>query len=193
MQPDTLLTLLKARRSYGLKDILPDPVEPALIEQLLEAANWAPSHGQTEPWRFTVFTGSGRHKLAAVFGEAYRQLTPAEKFDAKAQQSQAERAFAAPVWISLGMTPGTSPKMPEWEELSAVAIAAHNLHLMAHSLGLACKWTSGAVVMHSHVASFLRLEPPSRLLGFYYVGKPAIVPPTGARRPLVDKVRWVVE
>ena len=24
------------------------------VEQLLEAANWAPTHGRTEPWRFVV-------------------------------------------------------------------------------------------------------------------------------------------
>lgn len=156
---------------------------------MLEAANWAPSHGQTEPWRFTVFTGEGRSRLAAAFGEAYRQLTPVERFDARAQESQAARAWQASAWISLGMA--TNGKMPEWEEMSAVAIAAYNMHLVGAQLGLACKWTSGAVVTHASVATMLGLEPPSRLLGFLYVGKPATAPAAGVRRPIAEKVRWV--
>jgi nitroreductase len=189
MQPDLLLQFLKQRRSMGLKEMQPDPIDPAQIEMMLEAANWAPSHGLTEPWRFTVFTGEGRAKLAAAFGEAYRQLTPPERFDERGWQAQADRAWQASAWISLGMV--TEGKMPEWEELSAVAIAAHNIQLMACSLGLACKWTSGAVAIHPHVVSMLGLEPPSKLLGFLYIGKPANSPPTGARRPLADKVKWV--
>lgn len=26
----------------------------SVLEQMLEAANWAPTHGRTEPWRFVV-------------------------------------------------------------------------------------------------------------------------------------------
>jgi nitroreductase len=191
MQPDVLLQFLKDRRSFPLKELLPDPLDLADIQLMLEAANWAPSHGQTEPWRFTVFAGEGRQPLAKAFGEAYRQMTPPEKFDPRGQQAQIDRAWQAPVWISLGMTPAESPKMPEWEELSAVAIAVQNMHLMACSLGLGCKWSSGAVVIHPHVAQMLGLEAPSRLLGFLYVGKPANQPGIANRRPLADKVKWV--
>ena len=82
MQPQTLYDVLKDRRSINLRDLLPDPIALTCLAQMLEAANWAPSHGHTEPWRFTVFTGEARHKLGEVFAEAYRLLTPAERFDA---------------------------------------------------------------------------------------------------------------
>jgi nitroreductase len=190
MQPDLLLSFLKQRRSLGLKEMRPDPIDPAQLELMLEAANWAPSHGQTEPWRFTVFTGDGRAKLANLFGEAYRQLTPPDKFDERGYQAQADRPWQASAWISLGMV--TDGKMPEWEEMSSVAIAAYNIHLMACSLSLACKWTSGAVAIHPAVASALGLEPPAKLLGFLYVGQPAVSPPSATRRPIADKVTWVV-
>jgi nitroreductase len=189
MQPDTLLEFLKSRRSMGLKEMRPDPIDPVKIEMMLEAATWAPNHGLTEPWRFTVFTGAGRDKLAAAFGEAFRQLTPPDKFDERGQQAQMDRAWQAAAWISLGMV--SDGKMPEWEEISSVAIAAQNMHLMACSMGLACKWTSGAVAVHPHVSGMLGLEPPAKLLGFLYVGAPAVPPPAGVRRPLAEKVSWV--
>jgi nitroreductase len=86
-----------------------------------------------------------------------------------------------------------TPRMPEWEELIAAGCAAHNAHLVAASLGLGAKWTSGAVVTHPHVAQFVGLEPPARLLGFLYVGRPAVAWPAQSRRPLADKVRWVTD
>nr|HMN28384.1 hypothetical protein [Caldilineaceae bacterium] len=109
--------------------------------------------------------------------------------DERGMQAQVDRAWQASAWISLGMV--TDGKMPEWEEMSAVAIAAHNIHLMACSLGLACKWTSGAVAIHPSVASTLGLEAPAKLLGFLYVGHPAVAPATATRRPLAEKVTWV--
>lgn len=33
------------------------------VEQLLEAANWAPTHGRTEPWRFVVLGKAGQQQM----------------------------------------------------------------------------------------------------------------------------------
>src|SRR3989442_13135136 len=77
MQPQALYDVLKDRRSINLRDLLPDPIEPTSLEQMLEAANWAPSHGHTEPWRFTIFVGEARRTLGEVLAEAYRLGTPA--------------------------------------------------------------------------------------------------------------------
>lgn len=192
---DILMDNIQNRRSYPLKQLTDEPVALEHIELMLEAANWAPSHGHTEPWRFTVFTGAARQILSDAFAEAYRQLTPPEKYNPTAEQMQRDRAWQAPVWISIGMVPAFNDhgeqRMPEWEELIAVGCAVQNAHLVATSLGLGAKWTSGAVVTHPHVAHLLGLEAPDRLLGFFYVGHPAIDQPSGLRRPLEEKVRWI--
>ena len=49
-----LLQLLKRRRSVFPKDFNGRPVPQDAVDLLLEAANQAPSHGNTEPWRFVV-------------------------------------------------------------------------------------------------------------------------------------------
>lgn len=192
-----LLKGIRDRRSFALKQLSPEPVDLNLIQLMLEAADWAPNHGHTEPWRFTVFAGEGRSALSDAFGEAYRLVTPAEKYNETAEQAQRDRVWQAPVWISIGMVPGLNeqgmPRFPEWEEIVAVGCAVQNAHLAASALGLGAKWTSGTVALHPHVAKFVGLEPPARLLGFLYVGRPAVELPTGVRRPLEDKVRWVLE
>jgi nitroreductase len=202
MYPDTsnteaLLDAIRTRRSFALNQLSPEPIDLGDIQLMLQAADWAPNHGNTEPWRFSVFAGTGRQSLSDAFGAAYRDLTPADRYQPVAEQAQRDRAWQAPVWISLGMMPALNERgaarMPEWEELIAAGCAAHNAHLVAASLGLGAKWTSGAVVTHQHVARLLGLEPPARLLGFLYVGRPVVPWPAGTRRELDEKVRWVTD
>jgi nitroreductase len=189
-----LLDAIHTRRSFALNQLSPEPIDLTAIPLMLEAARWAPNHGLTEPWRFTVFAGVRRQALSDAFGAAYRQMTPEARYDAAAEQGQRKRVWQAPVWISLGMVPALNDqgvsRMPEWEDLISVGVAAYNAHLVAASLGLGAKWTSGAVVTHPLVAQLLGLDPPARLLGFLYVGRPAIAWPQGSRRPLAEIVRW---
>ena len=105
MHMPTLYDVLKDRRSINLRDLLPVPIARLCLEQMFEAANWAPSHGHTEPWRFTVFGGEARHKLGEVFAEAYRLGTPAEHFDKAIMAFAHDRVLLALVWISIGMAP----------------------------------------------------------------------------------------
>lgn len=187
----TLMNLIRERRSYTLKELSSEPVNLDDVKLMLEAARWAPTHGMTEPWRFCVFAGEARAALGEGFARAYRLLTPPDKYDPQAEQAQRDRAFAAPVWISLGMLRTGHDKMPEWEDLASVAIAVQHMHLVAHSLGYACKWTSGDIVRHESLFDLVGLQPPSKLLGFLFVGRPADgVAPKASRSPIEDKVIW---
>ena len=38
--------------------------DSSIIEQILENAKWAPTHGLNEPWRFVVFSGNSRQQLS---------------------------------------------------------------------------------------------------------------------------------
>jgi len=186
---DLLHHAIATRRSFGLKDMSPEPIDLALVAQMLEAANWAPSHGKTEPWRFVVYSGAARQIVGDAFGAAFRLLNQGEASSAAGEQAQRERVWQAPVWIALGMRP--NPKMPEWEEQIAFGSAVQNAQLLASALGLASKWTSGGCATHAHVAEVVGFAPETRLFGFLYVGRPSVPWPEGRRRPLAEKVRWV--
>lgn len=185
---------IQHRRSMGLARLAPDPVERGLVERMLEAANWAPSHEDTEPWRFTIFMGDGRARLAELFEAAYIADKPDIPPEA-AHASAVKRAFGAPVWIGIGVSPGRkkdgSPMVPEHEEIMAVASAVQNLHLLASAQGLAGMWHSKGPSIHPAVAKGLGLEAPDRLLGFFMCGWPNTEWFTSERRPLSEKVRWV--
>src|SRR5215218_359112 len=135
IDPLLVLEAIRRRRSFSLGKLSPEPIDLGAVQLMLEAANWAPNHGHTEPWRFTVFTGGGRQGLSDTFGAAYRLHTPEDRYSAEAEQAQRNRVWQAPVWISLGMVPQLDEqgerRMPEWEELIAVGAAVQNAHLMA--------------------------------------------------------------
>jgi len=196
---ETLLHAIKNRRSRGVARLRPDSVPQHLIAQALEAADWAPSHGETEPWRFTVYTGAARYALGEAFAEAYRRDAERDgDFKQALFDAQRERTHNVPVWISIGMQPATNAdgtmKMTEEEELLAVACAVQNLHLVACAEGLAGMWLSKGVFRDPGVARFVGLtEPHGRLLGFFVLGFPTNPAPDGERRPLHEKVRWVSE
>ncbi|MFT5190675.1 MAG: nitroreductase, partial [Verrucomicrobiales bacterium] len=58
----------------------PDSVPREMIELMLENANWAPTHGLTEPWRFRIFQGESRQKLSDTLQRLYQEHTPRESF-----------------------------------------------------------------------------------------------------------------
>lgn len=192
---NAVFAAIQHRRSMGLSRLKPDPVDRSLIERMLEAANWAPSHGDTEPWRFTVFTGEGREALAKLLNAAFREDQAAMSPSSEEHDVARKRAFAAPVWISIGVSPARNEDgslvMTAEEEVLAVACAVQNLHLMANALGLAGMWHSKGLNVNPAVARGLGLEPPERLLGFFACGWPATEWLTSERRPLSEKVRWV--
>ncbi len=194
---DALCAAIERRRSMGVARLLPDPVPAELIERALRMADWAPSHGETEPWRFTVYTGEARAALGEAFALAYRQEAEEEGtgFKQATFDAQRERAQASPVWISIGMQPAQTPngalRMDVEEELIAMGAAVQNLHLTANAEGLAGMWLSNSVFRHPSVAEFTGLVPPhGRLLGFFVLGWPATEWLEGERRPLSEKVRW---
>lgn len=50
-----ILKAVETRRS--IRQFKPDPVPESLIRELLEAARWSPSWGNTQPWEIYVVTG----------------------------------------------------------------------------------------------------------------------------------------
>ena len=182
---------IRTRRSLKPNLLKPDPVDRALLERLFEAANWAPSHGLTEPWRFIVFQGESRRALLEAVLDTMRSPGEAKIPEGDARRSStAEKFLGPPVTVAIVCAGSTNPKIVEHEEITSTAMAVQNLHLAARALGLGGFWTSGKKATDPSMAAFLGLAPPARCLGFFYLGWPSVPWPEGERRPWQDKVSW---
>ncbi|MDZ4264082.1 MAG: nitroreductase family protein, partial [Pseudomonadota bacterium] len=55
------------RERRDMRHFLPDPIEPAMLNRLLQAAHCAPSVGLMQPWRFVRITDhSLRNKIHSL-------------------------------------------------------------------------------------------------------------------------------
>ena len=185
--------LIRHRRSVFPKQFSDRVIDREIIEQILENANWAPNHGKNEPWRFVVFTGEGLKQLAEFQSELYKKVTPAEKFDQKKFDKLANKPLMASHVIAIGMSRVAGTKIPEIEDVEAVACAVQNIYLTATAYGVGGYWGSGGITYREEAKDFFGLEEDDKLLGFFYLGYPKETPKDGSRGAIQDKVVWVEE
>lgn len=74
---ETLAELLRTRRS--VRDFRPDPVDPIVLDALLDDAGQAPSWSNTQPYRIAVATGALRDRLATELCERYDLAQQAQR------------------------------------------------------------------------------------------------------------------
>ena len=167
------------------------------LMRILAAGDWAPSHGDTEPWRFIAFANDGLHQLVKIFADCYQHHHPEETNVANIVEKSQKRVLRAAAWVAIGMEPelldSGETKMRILEERLAVACAVQNMHLMASALGYAAMWHSKGNSVDPYVARRIGLADRGELLGFFQIGYPESDWPKGERRPLETKVRLVTE
>ncbi|KDO21314.1 hypothetical protein SPRG_13206 [Saprolegnia parasitica CBS 223.65] len=187
--------LIAKRRSIFPRDYDTSRVVPeSVLMKMLESANWAPTHGKTEPWRFVVFAGDARRRLGEKDAAIYKAKTPEDKFFPKKYTNKLQSKLDSSYVIAIVMKRQESKKIPEIEEIEAVACAVQNMHLSATAHGVGGYWSSGGS-FDDDMKAFLGLGAEDICLGLFYVGypKPGFVHPKGARRPIQDKVTFVRE
>ena len=91
--------------------------------------------------------------------------------------------------ISIGVK--KTDKVPEIEDIEAVACAVQNMYLTARAYGIGAYWGSGGVTYKKEANLFFDLEKDDTLLGFFFMGYPSVDFPKGNRKPIGDKVTWV--
>lgn len=186
---EAVLAAIKRRRSVGrMTSQVPDR---KLIERILEAATWAPNHHLTEPWRFFVLQGDARARLGEVMGGVAASRESSVEAGRVAAERAASKPLRSPWVIALAVEPSDDPSIPEIEELAAGSAAAQNMLLAADALGLAAIWRSGWIAFEPEITAFFGLSPGARMLGFIYVGYPAMEAPARGRRDIAEVTTWM--
>ena len=182
--------LIRHRRTIYPKDCTSREVHREVVERILTNATWAPTHGLTQPWRFTVFTGAARYQLTNFLGETYRAGTPPEKFLQKKLDNMTQRPLQSSVVIAIGMERDPKGKISARDEQWAVACAVQNMHLTCTAYGLGGFWATGGPMTGEAMREFLKLAPDGQAMGLFFIGYPAIEWPRSHRRPLETVTEW---
>lgn len=157
------------------------------VETLLTCAVRAPDHGRMKPWRFVVMTGQALNRLGAAFEQAGLASDPAA--DEAKRARWREMPLRAPMIIVTIARIRPNPKVPDWEQVAAVAAATQNIQLAAVELGFGVMWRTGDMAAAPAVRDYFGLGPADQIVGFLYIGTPEVE----AREPEFQSLDCCVE
>ena len=169
----TLSRIIRERRC--IRSFSSRTLDRETVEQVLEAAKWAPSAGNLQPWVFIVV-----QKL-----ETKRKLAWA----ALGQDFIAEAPFLVVVCAdTLRSSSRYGRRGAELYCIQDTAAAIQNMLLTAHSLGLAACWVGA--FNEDEARSVLGLPAEMRPLALIPIGFSESHPRAPSRRSLSDVVYW---
>lgn len=198
---DNFFDLIKNRRSIRRYSQAPVPRE--IIWQLLEAAAWAPSAHNRQPWRFAVLMKpADKERLATAMGARLRADRAADGDDPDDIGRDVSRSYArltgAPALIvaclsmeDMDSYPDPGRARNEWVMAAqSVAMAAQNLLLLAHAQGLGACWLCAPLFTPELVRDTLELPGDWEPQGLITLGYPA-ESKNKPRAPLETKVKFL--
>lgn len=168
---DDFLELVKKRRS--IRRFKTDPVPDEYIEKIIEAARWAPSGFNLQPWEFIVVKDQKlKDGIVQIFKEVIEddsrmeatrepwQIRPHSMIPPARSSGPVNDYTKAPVYIILFGDTRTNVGLPMVRRydypltqgvfISGLASAFLYMHLAATSLGLASQWVSRVASPYAH-------------------------------------------
>ena len=182
-------TALKERRSC--RNYLPEPVEETALEKILEAATWAPSPMNAQPWEFVVVTN--QEMKEKIFAEAdYRKKWIFEKSGWKwLDRYQVDFLKSAPAFIVVIGDPKKTGADSFIEGGGvgyqlACAAAVQNMMLAAQTLGLGTLWFT--LFDRKALGEILGIDPEKSPVSIVCLGKAADPVQPVPRKSFRDKL-----
>lgn len=186
--------LIRNRRTIFPEQFSERKVHREQIEVMLNNAQWAPTHGNTQPWRFNVFMEEGLSNLSQFLGTTYLKLTPEDQQNDTKLGKLIRRPLLASAVIAVSMKRQEEEKIMEIEEIEAVACAIQNIHLTCTAYGIGGFWSTPKLIYSSEMNEFLNLGEKDKCLGLFYVGYPSIEWPTIThRKPIEYNTKWITQ
>jgi nitroreductase len=182
--------LIRERRTIFPEQFSDRKVHKEQVEVILNNAQWAPTHGNTQPWRFKVFMDEGRQTLSNFLGQTYLNTTPVELQNDMKLINMISRPLKASVIIAVCMERQPEEKILEIEEIEAVACAIQNMYLTSTAYGLGGFWSTPKLIYTQEMNEFLEIGKKDKCLGLFYIGYPAIEWPKAHRKPLEYTTVW---
>jgi nitroreductase len=192
MDYEALLGLVKTRRS--VRAFTDQPVSDEVVEKVIEAARWAPSGANSQPWEFIVIRDQQTKDQMAHWAREEQVLAhqaeltrPEELRWPSAARPVSDPVFkTSPVLILVVGDPRVSKSFPlltyverqEMNLISALASAVLQMTLAATSLGLGSHWASlvASTYPSAMIRDLLGIPDGYRIYDMLGLGHPAMEP-----------------
>lgn len=195
MEYDSFMELVKKRRTSWV--FKPDPIPDESIEKIVDAARFAPSGFNSQPWEFVVIKEQElRDEIRDIFAEHFpsQNIKPGMKDPLGFKN--------APVLIILYGDPRVRPFAPppvkKSDETflsvltSSLAITYQYMHLAAASLGLATRWVSSIKMppIENKIKDLLGIPEEFMTYDMMALGKTDFIPAEKKMRSLSEVIHY---
>jgi nitroreductase len=213
----SVLEVIKSRRSIRVFEKKVPPKE--VIRECLEAATWAPSATDQQPWEFIVATGAPLEKISDIieenfaqrmqgsdpFGEdlpesckerqqaimaTLMQIAEKEGIDPNSVFQKSLRFFEAPVAVYF-----VTYKMKSNQYILSITAALENFLIAAQAKGLGTCWLGVSIVCQEDIKKHLKISEDKEILAGVAVGYPdqesLYNTFTRTKVPVDDVTRWL--
>ena len=188
-----VFTAMKGRRSC--RRFLPQAVDERLIEQILEAGNWAPSPANQQPWEFIVIRSAAIKDKVFEEGELCKRKLFERSGWKWLDSYRIDFVKEAPVIIAVIGDPKKSGADMFLDEgtgrgyLEACSAVVQNMLLAAHALGLGSLWFT--VFEGGSLRKTLGLDPGKDPIALVCIGKAAGGPAPAKRKDFKEKTIYM--
>ncbi|MFD0793130.1 nitroreductase [Mucilaginibacter litoreus] len=184
----TIANVVKTRRTIKPSTMNGNKIPNGHIASVLELADWAPNHGNTEPWRFIVFEEPSQYCIQHA--ELYKAANPGDSFNPTVYNNLSNQANKASHVVIAYQKRGDLPKIPVFEEVVATSCAIQNLLLGATALNIGAFWSTGGMVLKPAFAEHFGLGAEDSVLGVLFLGYTDEQPEGKRKTPLEEKIIW---
>lgn len=194
--------VLKSRRS--IRRYLTDPVQNDVLDKLLEAATWAPSAHNKQPWRFAVLQDDfQKENLANAMGTRLRFDRTNDGDDPEIIERDVAKSIklivGSPIVIVVCLSMSdmdvyVDEHRSNAEFLMAIqstAMATQNLLLAAHAMGLGGCWRCAPLFCTDTVIDALKLPQNWHPQALVTLGYPDEDGKTPSRLSLSEVTKWL--
>ncbi len=163
---NTVLDAIYTRRS--IRHFTDEPVNQALIDEILRAGSWAPSGLNNQPWRFAVITDR----------DLKDKFVPLTRYGKVIEGA----ACLIPVFLD------RQAMYNDVKDHQAAGACIQNMLLAAHSLGLGAVWLGEILKSAGQVRKLLGLPENMELMAVLALGHPARRDQKSSRKDLEELV-----
>ena len=189
MKPDQLVSIIRTRRSVRVYKN--GKVSDRQLQTILEAARWAPSGANTQPWEFVVTRDPKKMKrVRAIYSNEWKQ----RKLEDPVHYKGLKKDYVGDVSV-LVLVCGdartkevylTTRQPADREKLfqASIANSVEQMMLVAASMNLGTVWVSVREEVEPELRKLFRVPHELRLLWVMPIGRAASWPKAKPRRPI---------
>jgi F420 biosynthesis protein FbiB-like protein len=192
---DYIMDSIRKRRS--IRKYSSRQVSPEIIKDILEAAQWAPSAHNAQPWRFIVITGASvKRELSEAMANAWKADMTNDGVPSEARENlskaSVQRFTSAPALMIACLTMkdmvdfADEPRRKSERDLAVQSLGAaiQNMLLAAYANGLGACWFCAPAFCKETVRKILKIPEDVEPQALITVGYPAERPQAPPRKPL---------